>query len=317
MTSVAVVIAAHDAARTIGRAVRSALAEPEVAEVWVVDDASRDETAAEAYRHDDGSGRLRMLALSVNHGPAAARNQALSLTRADWVCVLDADDHFLPGRIGRMLRAGGEAELIADRPLRDDAAWVREDQAAPEQISFEQFVRANITRPGRSREEMGFIKPLMKRDFLTAHALAYDEGMRLGEDYDLYARALALGARLHLLPPMGYCAVTRADSLSARHDVTDLEALRDCDLRLAGLRCFTPSERRAIRAHHQSIDARVQWRRLIEAVKAHDPARGLSAFTSPGVSLSLIARLAEQAWLRSARRIGWSGSEIPTTSPDA
>lgn len=317
MTSVAVVIAAHDAVRTIGRAVRSALAEPEVAEVWVVDDASRDETAAEARRCDDGSGRLRMLALSVNHGPAAARNQALSLTTADWVCVLDADDHFLPGRIGRMLRAGGEAELIADRPLRDDAAWVREDQAAPEQISFEQFVRANITRPGRSREEMGFIKPLMKRDFLAAHALAYDEGMRLGEDYDLYARALALGARLHLLPPMGYCAVTRADSLSARHDLADLEALRDCDLRLTGLRCFTPSERRAIRAHHQSIDARVQWRRLIEAVKARDPGRGLSAFTSPRVSLSLIARLAEQAWLRSVRRVVSPGSGIPTTSPDA
>ena len=317
MTSVAVVIAAHDAARTIGRAVRSALAEPEVAEVWVVDDASRDETAAEAQRCDDGSGRLRMLALSVNHGPAAARNQALSLTTADWVCVLDADDHFLPGRIGRMLRAGGEAELIADRPLRDDAAWVREDQAAPEQISFEQFVRANITRPGRFREEMGFIKPLMKRDFLAAHALAYDEGMRLGEDYDLYARALALGARLHLLPPMGYCAVTRADSLSARHDLADLEALRDCDLRLTGLRCFTPSERRAIRAHHQSIDARVQWRRLIEAVKARDPGRGLSAFTSPRVSLSLIARLAEQAWLRSVRRVVSPGSGIPATSPDA
>ena len=317
MTSVAVVIAAHDAARTIGGAVRSALAEPEVAEVWVVDDASRDETAAEARRCDDGSGRLRMLALSVNHGPAAARNQALSLTTADWVCVLDADDHFLPGRIGRMLRAGGEAELIADRPLRDDAAWVRQDQAAPEQISFEQFVRANITRPGRSREEMGFIKPLMKRDFLAAHALAYDEGMRLGEDYDLYARALALGARLHLLPPMGYCAVTRADSLSARHDLADLEALRDCDLRLTGLRCFTPSERRAIRAHHQSIDARVQWRRLIEAVKARDPGRGLSAFTSPRVSLSLIARLAEQAWLRSVRRVVSPGSGIPATSPDA
>lgn len=317
MTSVAVVIAAHDAARTIGLAVRSALAEPEVEEVWVVDDASHDETAAEARRHGDGSERLRVLTLAVNHGPAAARNQALALTASDWVCVLDADDHFLPGRIGRMLRAGGEAELIADRPLRDDAELDLRDQTPAEPIDFERFVRANITRPGRSREEMGFIKPLMKRDFLTAHALAYDEGMRLGEDYDLYARALALGARLNLLPAMGYRAMTRADSLSARHSIADLEALRDSDLRLARLRSYTPSERRAIRAHHQSIDARVQWRRLIEAVKARDPARGLGAFTSPGVSLSLIARLAEQAWLRSARRAGLSGSGSPATSPDA
>jgi succinoglycan biosynthesis protein ExoU len=301
MTSIAVIIAAHDAAQTIDLAVRSALAQPEVVEVWVIDDASTDATAAEARRHDDGTGRLQVLTQAVNSGPAAARNRALALATADWICVLDADDHFLPGRIGRMLNAGGEAELIADQPLRDGAPLTEADQTPPQSISFERFVRANISRPGRSREEMGFIKPLMKRSFLAAHTLAYDEGMRLGEDYDLYARALALGARLSLLPAMGYCAMTRPDSLSARHSIADLEALRDCDLRLARLRPYTPSERRAIRAHHQSIDARVQWRRLIEAVKARDVARGLSTFTSPGVSLSLFARLAEQAWVRTWR----------------
>jgi succinoglycan biosynthesis protein ExoU len=299
MSSVAVIIAAHDAAQTIGLAVRTALAQPEVVEVWVVDDASIDATAAEARRHDDGSGRLHLLTQAVNSGPAAARNRALALATSDWVCVLDADDHFLPGRIGRMLKAGGEAELIADQPLRDDARLPVGVQTPPQVVGFEQFVRANI--PGRSREEMGFIKPLMRRHFLTTHALAYDEAMRLGEDYDLYARALAMGARLNLLPAMGYCAVTRPGSLSAQHSIADLEALRDCDLRLARLRSYTPSERRAIRAHHQSIDARVQWRRLIEAVKARDVARGLSTFTSPRVSLSLFAQLAEQAWLRTWR----------------
>lgn len=317
MTSVAVIIAAHDAAQTIGLAIRTALAEPEVAEVWVVDDASTDATTDQVRRCNDGSGRLRVLTQAINSGPAAARNRALALATTEWVCVLDADDHFLPGRIGRMLRAGGEAELIADQPLRDEASLPPNDQALLRPVSFEQFIRANISRPGRSREEMGFIKPLMKRDFLAVHGLAYDEGMRLGEDYDLYARALALGARLHLLPAMGYRAVTRADSLSAQHSIGDLEALRDCDLRLSRLRPYTPSEQRVIRAHHQSIDARVQWRRLIEAVKARDPARSFSAFTSPGVSLSLIARLAEQAWLRSRRRVGWTGSRTLSTSPDA
>lgn len=296
--SVAVIIAAYDAAQSIGLAVRSALAEPEVSEVWVVDDGSSDATAAEAWRHDDGSGRLRVLTQAFNSGPSAARNRALALAISKWVCVLDADDHFLPGRIGRLLRAGGDAELIADQPLRDCAGLAEGNQTPSQLISFERFVRANITRPGRSREEMGFIKPLMRRDFLSTHALAYDEQLRLGEDYDLYARALALGARLNLLPAMGYCAVTRAGSLSSRHSIADLEALRDCDLRLTRLRPWSPSERQAIRAHHQSIDERVQWRRLIEAVKARDPARCLSAFTSPRVSLFLFARLAEQAWLR-------------------
>lgn len=298
---VAVVIAAYDAADSIGMAVRSALAEPEVSEVWVVDDASADGTAAEALRHDDGSGRLHILTQAANAGPSAARNRPLALATAQWVCVLDADDHFLPGRIGRMLAAGGEAEFIADRPLRDGAP---SGGTYPflQVVNLEQFIRANISRPGHSREEMGFIKPLMRLDFLREHGLIYDERLRLGEDYDLYARALALGARLHLLPPMGYWATTRTDSLSGRHEITDLEGLRDCDLRLARLRRLSPAEGRAVRSHYQSIDGRVQWRRLIEAVKARDISGGLATFTSPAVAAHLIAQLAEQVWIRGWRR---------------
>lgn len=298
---VAVVIAAYDAADSIGMAVRSALAEPEVSEVWVVDDASADGTAAEALRHDDGSGRLHILTQAANAGPSAARNRALALATAQWVCALDADDHFLPGRIGRMLAAGGEAEFIADRPLRDGAPS-GETYPFLQVVNLEQFIRANISRPGHSREEMGFIKPLMRLDFLREHGLLYDERLRLGEDYDLYARALALGAQLHLLPPMGYWATTRADSLSGRHGITDLEGLRDCDLRLTRLRRLSPAEGRAVRSHYQSIDGRVQWRRLIEAVKARDISGGLATFTSPAVAAHLIAQLAEQVWIRGVRR---------------
>ena len=46
--SVSVVITARDAAATIGDAVRSAMAQPETAEVIVVDDASGDATTAAA-----------------------------------------------------------------------------------------------------------------------------------------------------------------------------------------------------------------------------------------------------------------------------
>ena len=48
MLEVCVIIAAKDAAATIQRAVRSALREPQVAEVVVVDDGSTDATAQES-----------------------------------------------------------------------------------------------------------------------------------------------------------------------------------------------------------------------------------------------------------------------------
>ena len=66
MLEVCVIIAAKDAAATIQRSVRSALREPQVAEVVVVDDGSTDATAKKALAADDGTDRLRVLTLDRN-----------------------------------------------------------------------------------------------------------------------------------------------------------------------------------------------------------------------------------------------------------
>ena len=95
--TVCAVIAACNAAATVGAAVASALAEIEVGEVVVVDDASSDGTDRAARAADDGSGRLRIIRLDKNHGPAFARNQAIAASRSPLIAVLDADDVFLPG----------------------------------------------------------------------------------------------------------------------------------------------------------------------------------------------------------------------------
>jgi hypothetical protein len=108
------VIAAHNAADTIARAVKSALAEPETAEVIVVDDASADGTAARARAADDSSGRLKILTQPANAGPSAARNRAIAESKAPWIAILDADDFFLPERFKRLLALESDADFIAD-----------------------------------------------------------------------------------------------------------------------------------------------------------------------------------------------------------
>ena len=80
----------------------------------------------------------------------------------------------------------------------------------------------------------------------------------MGEDYALYARALAAGARFLLVPTAGYVAVERADLLSARHSRRDLEALRNSDRELLAMN-ITPSEREALTRHQADIDRRAQW----------------------------------------------------------
>lgn len=304
---VAILIAAYNAEATIARAVQSALDQPEADEVCVIDDASTDATAAVARacraRPDQ---TLTVLTLPANAGPGEARNAGLAATKAAWIGVLDADDFMLDGRLGRMLAHAADADFIADELIRtphpaDTAPALPAASAAPEWLNFERFVRGNLGKAGHGRD-LGFIKPLIKRDFLDQHAIRYRPGMRLGEDYELYARALALGARFRLMPAAGYVSVDRPGSISNRHGVDDLRRLRDCDAELSRIRPLTPAERAALRAHAANVDCRLQWRELIEAVKARDPGAALATFRSPHVAAYLCARLAEQAWLRGLGR---------------
>ena len=208
---VAIIIAAYNAEATIARAIHSALAEAEVAEVIVVDDASTDSTVKRAMEAKDGSGRLRVLEQSKNAGPSAARNRAIGESTSPWIGILDADDFLQPGRTRGLLAYAEAADLVADdlwQVSEDNIDGPRrsllgETLEKPHPVSFSEFVLSNITHTGRLRGELGFIKPLMRRAFLDAHNIRYLEHMRLGEDYELYSRALANGARLLLIPAQG------------------------------------------------------------------------------------------------------------------
>lgn len=267
---VTVVIAAWRAAGTIGRAVASALKQPETAEVVVVDDASGDDgaTIRAAEAADDGSGRLKVLALPRNSGPSAARNAAIRASKAPWIAILDSDDFMEPGRLGKLLKLADLGyDLLADDLLQvpdgepvsaGKPLWFREDPT-PVDVDFSLFVYSNIIRASRKRRELGFIKPLVRRSFLDAHDLVYDEDMRLGEDYDLYARALSLGARMRLIPWAGYVSVMRRDSLSLKHKRADLAALEASDDRLLASGRLSPVNARLVRQHRFTTRSRIVW----------------------------------------------------------
>ncbi len=283
---VTVVIAAWRASATIGRAVASALAQPEAAEVIVVDDASTDAdaTLAAARAADDGSGRMKIFALAQNAGPAAARNAAIAASRAPWICVLDSDDFMQPGRLGKLLQlVGGGYDLIADDLLQAPEGeplaagkllWFRDNTAAFD-VSFNAFVESNVTQASRPRREMGFLKPLMRRAFLERHGLTYDDSMRLGEDYDLYARALSLGARMRLVPWAGYVSVMRSNSLSLNHGRKELAALEACDDRLLASGRLAEADAAIVERHRFSTRSRIAWIDFMAALKGGKP---VSAF---------------------------------------
>jgi succinoglycan biosynthesis protein ExoU len=284
---VAVIVAAWRAQGTIARAVKSALAQAEAVEVIVVDDASGDDgaTLAAAKSADDGSGRLVVIALSANGGPSKARNAALDASRAEWVTVLDADDFMEPGRLaGLMKLAASDLDFVADDLLQvkegeEDGPrrplWFR-GTPRTNTLSFETFIRANIPHPSRPRRELGFLKPLMRRAFLDRRHLRYDETMRLGEDYDLYVRALADGAGFLLAPAAGYVSVMRAGSLSATTSRHDLETFLGSDDRILARVPMTGTEMKALKAHRAVTMRKLAWIDFIDALKAKKAGRAMA-----------------------------------------
>jgi succinoglycan biosynthesis protein ExoU len=287
--STAVIITAKDAEHTAAKAVASALAQAVVSEVVFVDDGSRDATSAAARDADDGSGRLRLIRLDENRGPAHGRNVAIEASRAPFLCILDADDFMTPGRLQRLYDLGGGGwDLLADDLLFCDGPdetrvfdrLLPATFEPPHDLTLSEFGLGNLPRRDRPRRELGFLKPVIRRSFLDAHAIRYDERLRLGEDLLVYARCLLEGARFRLVDACGYCAVQHVQSLSARHTTQDVANLYEALLEfrqeaaragrpIGGLARYIRSTRNNL-ALRRALDGRRErgWRGLLEAVKA-------------------------------------------------
>jgi succinoglycan biosynthesis protein ExoU len=265
---VAVIVAAFNAEATVGAAVRSALREAEVAEVIVVDDGSVDATKAAALACEDGSGRLRVLR-QRNAGPAAARNAGVRASNAPLWCVLDADDVFLPGRFARLFAAVGvDWDMAADgveiRLANGRTQRIPGGEGAPREIGLHEFVLGNVPRRKTPRMELGYLQPVKRRAFFAAHGLSFDTSLKFAEDYALYAKALALGARFVCVGDPGYLAQERAGSLSHTPTAADFERLIGFDRELLAGSCA--SAQRALRRHIKLMQLKARFTKVETAL---------------------------------------------------
>jgi glycosyltransferase involved in cell wall biosynthesis len=102
---VSVVVPSYNHAAYVEAAVASALAQTRAAdEVVVIDDGSTDSSVARLRAIAAREPRLRFVARE-NRGAAATINEAVRLSRGDFVNVLNSDDRFAPDRLEAMLDA--------------------------------------------------------------------------------------------------------------------------------------------------------------------------------------------------------------------
>jgi glycosyltransferase involved in cell wall biosynthesis len=97
---VSVIIPVYNAERFINRAVESALAQPETAEVLLIEDGSSDNSlgVCEQLTANDKKVKLLRHPNGENRGAGASRNLGMRAVREEFIAFLDADDYFLPGR---------------------------------------------------------------------------------------------------------------------------------------------------------------------------------------------------------------------------
>ncbi|HTN74933.1 MAG TPA: glycosyltransferase family A protein [Pirellulaceae bacterium] len=109
--TITALIPCYNRQATIARAIESVLAQTiPVTEILVIDDGSRDDSAAVAAAFGQPVRVIRTL----NNGAAVARNNGLSEAQGEWIAFLDSDDYWHPHKLELQLAA---AERYPDANL--------------------------------------------------------------------------------------------------------------------------------------------------------------------------------------------------------
>jgi succinoglycan biosynthesis protein ExoO len=280
---VSFIIAAYNAESTIARAIESALAQVDVTlEVLVVDDCSSDATAKIAEQIGDP--RITVIRQQSNGGPGRARNRAIDAASGAWIAVLDADDTVSPHRSARMI-ARAEAlstPLVVDNldvvAMDGGHSWrmFSEDQLrAHGAITLADYIGSNVLF--RSTFNFGYMKPMFARAFLQRHDLAFDESLRIGEDYLLLASALANGVTCAVEPSAGYVYHLGQGSISRVLHLHHVESMLSADRAFLNRFVLTGEALVAQRRRTRSLLEARAFLTLVSHIKNRSAASALKA----------------------------------------
>ena len=307
---VSILIVARNTGPFIGDAILSARQQSyRDIEVIVVDDDSTDDTREIAESHAAKDPRVRVLD-GPRAGLAAIRNVSLAAAQGRWAAVLDSDDLLHPRHVERLVAAaeatGAEitaanmvsfstdagvtrTELFADQPDWRNDRW----------LTPVAYVKANSA--SGDAVSAGYLKPLFDLAFLRRHDLEYDLRLRIAEDYDLVARALAAGARFRFLSQPTYFYRRHELSTSHRLSLADLAGmLATADA--AASRSDDAALKAAVAERARGIRSALRHAKAVAALKARAPHRALAALGADIRAWRLMGRSAMEGGSRRLSR---------------
>ena len=185
VTRVSVIIPTWNRAKSISRAVRSALGQTvSPLEVLVCDDGSTDQTRDVVHRINDP--RVRWIQGAHSGLPAVPRNHGITAAKGEWIAFLDSDDEWLPEKLELQLAA---AERFKVRAVCSNAFRVT---AIPETAAavLLQYPKPAICFSDLLRENFVVCSSMMVNKELLEDASRFPEDPSLVaiEDYALWLR---------------------------------------------------------------------------------------------------------------------------------
>lgn len=196
---ISVIVPVYNAEKFLENAVESAIHQPQVGEIVLVEDGSPDnalEVCRELeqkypkvtlLRHPDGQ----------NRGAAASRNLGIRKSRCSYIAFLDADDWYLPWRFEKeqmIFRSGLDADVVFSYPVLEKD-FKDQPEGFPKKDPRESF--------GQHRDPESFYRFFLNRGYPFFHTntvtikkevledqKAFDERLRLHQDSELWLRLL-------------------------------------------------------------------------------------------------------------------------------
>jgi succinoglycan biosynthesis protein ExoO len=307
---VSFLVACFNARAYLAEAVASALAQRDVTvEVLIVDDHSTDDSWRLVQHLAAADGRVRALRTPANMGPAGARNVAIEAARGRWLAILDSDDILESVRSRRLIDAADEvrADVVADDLMvfTDGAleASRRFLGGSPGQsgwIDLERYL-AGTRMFGRS-PDLGFLKPMIRADFLRRHRVTYDETLRIAEDDALIVRLLRSGARYLLVQEPLYRYRKHEGSISHRLSADHVDRMMAAGEKLREELRGNEAAARALAPRHRALRRAWAFTHLIDALKARDPLRAVAIAAAHPTMLPLLRMPASAALERLFRQ---------------
>lgn len=184
---VSVIVPVHDGAKYLGEALESILAQTlPAAEIWVVDDGSRDDSAAVAARF---AGRGVRCVSQPPGGAASARNHGVALAGGDVLAFLDADDLWTTDKLACQCAA------LADDPTLDMVFGHVEQFVSPE---LDAAAHTGLGGQAGTLPGVSPVTMLVRRAAFTRVG-PFETRWEVGEFLAWFTRARELGLRERML----------------------------------------------------------------------------------------------------------------------